>query len=117
MYSRVIRAAKKLYFTAKLESNAGNPKKTWETLNEILGKNRKSDSIEKININGIPSSDPSEISNHFNRFFTAVGQQISDSVPPVVKNAEEYINFNYGRQKKYLNYACKTPPLPMFLKQ
>ncbi len=72
VYSRVMRAAKKLYFTAKLESTAGNPKKTWG-VNEILGKNRKSDSVEKININGSPSSDPSEISNHFNRFFTAVG--------------------------------------------
>jgi hypothetical protein len=107
VYFRVIRAAKKLYFTAKLESNAGNPKKTWETLNEILGKNRKSDSVEKININGIPSSDPSEISNHFNRFFTAVGQQISDSVPPVVKNAEEYIN--YGRQIPELRLQNTTP--------
>jgi hypothetical protein len=102
-----MRAAKKLYFTAKLESNAGNPKKTWETLNEILGKNRKSDSVEKININGTPSSDPSEISNHFNRFFTAVGQQISDSVPPVAKNAEDYIN--YGRQIPDLHLQNTTP--------
>ncbi len=27
IYSRVLRAAKKLYFTSKLEANAGNPKK------------------------------------------------------------------------------------------
>jgi hypothetical protein len=38
IYQRVIRAAKKHYFTSKLEANASNPKKTWETLNEILGK-------------------------------------------------------------------------------
>jgi hypothetical protein len=54
VYSRVLRAAKKLYFTTKLESNAGNPKKIWETLNEITGKNRKTDSIERININPLP---------------------------------------------------------------
>jgi hypothetical protein len=33
IYQRVIRGAKKLYFTNKLEENLGNPKKTWETLN------------------------------------------------------------------------------------
>jgi hypothetical protein len=81
----VLRGAKKLYFTSKLETNAGNPKKTWETLNEILGKSRKTDKIEKININGTPSSNPTEIANHFNNFFTSIGQQISDNVPPVEK--------------------------------
>jgi hypothetical protein len=41
IYQRVSRAAKKLYFSSKLEANASNPKKTWETLNEILGKTKK----------------------------------------------------------------------------
>jgi len=36
-YHRVLRAAKKLYFQGKLRENAANPKKTWETLHEILG--------------------------------------------------------------------------------
>jgi hypothetical protein len=48
-----IRGAKKLYFTAKLRENAGNPKKTWETLNKILGKSRNSESVKSLNINGI----------------------------------------------------------------
>jgi hypothetical protein len=48
VYQRVLRAAKKLYFKSKLEQNANNPKKTWDTLNEILGKTKKSESVEKI---------------------------------------------------------------------
>jgi hypothetical protein len=94
VYQRVLRGAKKLYFTSKLETNAGNPKKTWETLNEILGKSRKTDKIEKININGTHCSNPTEIANHFNNFFTSIGQQISDNVPPVEKKAEDYDNYN-----------------------
>jgi hypothetical protein len=38
VYFRVLRAAKKLHFTHKINSNIGDSKKTWETLNEILGK-------------------------------------------------------------------------------
>jgi hypothetical protein len=96
MYQRVLRAAKKLYFTSKLEQNASNPRKTWETLNEILGKCKKSESIEKICVNGVNIHDPIAIANNFNNFFTAVGQQISDSVPPVSKNPEEYINYGHA---------------------
>jgi hypothetical protein len=58
IYQRVLRGAKKLYFTSKLEENAKNPKKTWETLNEILGKNKNGESVEKINIEGNLVSDP-----------------------------------------------------------
>ncbi len=59
-----------------------------------MGKKGSNEQIEKININGLPSSDPSEIANQFNKFFTDVGQQISDGVPPVDKNAEDYVNYN-----------------------
>jgi hypothetical protein len=72
----------------------GNPKRTWETLNEILGKSRNSETIEKINVNGIPTADPIEIANQFNAFFTTAGQQISDNVRPVNKLAEEYVNYD-----------------------
>jgi hypothetical protein len=38
IYQRTIRAAKKLHISKTLTENAGNPKKTWQTLNELLGK-------------------------------------------------------------------------------
>jgi hypothetical protein len=38
VYSRTIRAAKKLYIANKITEKANNPKKTWQTLNELLGK-------------------------------------------------------------------------------
>ncbi len=40
-YFRTLLGAKKLHITNKLNENVGNPKKTWETLNEILGKPKK----------------------------------------------------------------------------
>jgi hypothetical protein len=89
----VLRAAKKLYFTSKLQENASNPKKTWETLNEILGKNSKSETVDKISVNGTISSDPSEIANTFNNFFVSIGQEISNSVPPIAKSPEDYVNY------------------------
>ncbi len=39
--------------------------KTWETLNEILSNSKKSESVEKISVNGNTTSDPCEIANSF----------------------------------------------------
>jgi hypothetical protein len=39
-YFKIVRAAKKFYFKNKLQANTKNPKKTWETLNEALGKEK-----------------------------------------------------------------------------
>ncbi len=79
----------------------------WEMLNEILGKQKNGDCVEKINIEGQPVSDPPSIANHFNRFFTTVGKQISESVIPVTKNAEDYID--YGRDIPDFNLQNTTP--------
>jgi hypothetical protein len=40
IYCRTLRAAKKIYFQNKLQANIKNPKKTWEILNEALGKQK-----------------------------------------------------------------------------
>jgi hypothetical protein len=107
IYQRVLRAAKKLYFTSKLQANASSPKKTWEVLNEILGKSKKAETVEKIHVNGTTTTDPSEIANCFNDFFVSVGQQISNSVPPVAKNPEEFVN--YGREVPDMLMQNTTP--------
>jgi len=65
------------------------------------------DTVDKINIAGIPESDPSKIANQFNQFFTTIGKQISENVMPVRKNPEEYIN--YGREIPELNLQNTTP--------
>jgi hypothetical protein len=107
VYQRTIRAAKKLYISGKITENAKKPKKTWQTLNEILGKETKSATVSQININGTISSDSHMIANHFNQFFTNVGQEISNSVPPIAKKPEDYIN--YGRQIPPLLLRNTTP--------
>jgi hypothetical protein len=44
-YFKIVRAAKKLYFKSKLEANTKNFKKTWETLNEALGKDKSNKNV------------------------------------------------------------------------
>jgi hypothetical protein len=106
-YFRVLRGAKKLYFTSKLQENAKNSKKTWETLNEILGKSKQKESLSKITIDDVPESDPLKIANHFNSFFTSIGKKISEDVQNVAMQPEDYIN--YDRIIPELSLGNTTP--------
>lgn len=72
-----------------------------------MGRKKKSETIEKININGLPVSDPQKIATEFNSFFSRVGTEISNSVPPVDKKPEDYIN--YGREIPNRNLTNTTP--------
>ncbi len=85
---------KKLHYSNKLEENAKHSKKTWDTINEVQGKSKKSENVDKININGTLESDPLKIAQEFNLFFTRVGKQISQSIPTVSRAPEDYINYN-----------------------
>jgi hypothetical protein len=107
LYFKTLRAMKKLYFSSKLEENAKNSKNTWETINEVQGKSKKSNSVNKININGVEETDPLKIATEFNLFFTRVGQQISNSIPPVSKAPEDYVS--YDHQIPNLRLGNTTP--------
>ena len=69
-------------------------KKTWDTINEVQGKPKKSENVDKININGTLETDPLKIAQEFNLFFTRVGKQISQSIPTVSRAPEDYFNYN-----------------------
>jgi hypothetical protein len=107
VYQRTIQAAEKLHISNKLTENAKKPQKTWQTLNELLGKNSKSDTVSQINVNGTISSDKIVIANRFNEFFTGIGEEISNSVPPVDKKPEDYVE--YGRPIPPLQLGNTTP--------
>jgi hypothetical protein len=107
IYQRLIRAAKKRYIADKLTENASNPKKTWQTLNEILGREGKSGSVSQISINGDITNDPEKIANHFNNFFTSAGKNISEAVMHVTKKAEDYVD--YGHDIPPMSLGNTTP--------
>ena len=107
LYFKTLRAMKKLHYSNKFEENAKNSKKTWDTINEVQGRPKKSESVDKININGALETDPLKIATEFNSFFTRVGKHISNSIPPVSKAPEDYINYN--RDIPNLNLGNTTP--------
>ena len=91
LYNSILRASKKLYYKDQISKNRKNPKKIWELIKEVSTGQKTTQPIEKIKINDTLIEDKQQIAKHFNNFFTKIGQEISDSVPPIAKKPSEYI--------------------------
>ena len=76
--NRLRRAAMKNYYYNKLQENVSNMRATWQTLNEILGRQpRKETVIKRLTNNGKEITDPMEIANELNNYFARVGENQS----------------------------------------
>ena len=103
IYNSLIRLSKKIYFEQGLRKYKSNPKKTWELLNEITCRKAKKKGVTKIVSGDTTLSDPTQIANTLNNFFTNIGSQIADSVKEThvdprlnMPQIDENIKFDIG---------------------
>ena len=76
-----IRKAKKDYFYQKFLSYKGDIRKTWDSINFVLGRKRKcSGEIQVIKQGNSSVSCGKDIATSFNRYFSTVGNLISNSI-------------------------------------
>jgi hypothetical protein len=66
----------------------------WQILNHRQKAKVENQSVSELNVNGTLSNDNLTMANHFNRFFTNVGREISISVPPIAKRPDEFIFYD-----------------------
>ena len=90
--NNAVRDAKRNYYLFNLIQSERNPKKTWEVLNEILGRNpNKNCNISKLITPNGTVTQPMDISNGLNNYFSSIGQDLNHNVPPASKNFNEYM--------------------------
>ena len=76
--SKLNEKAKELYFKKKL-SNCKNPKTTWNTLNELMSRNRKKNPVTLRNNSGVVV-DEKKIVDIFNEYFSSVGERMGSHI-------------------------------------
>jgi Reverse transcriptase (RNA-dependent DNA polymerase) len=94
VYNKLLRASKKMYYKDHIQANKRDPKKLWKLLKEVSTGEEGQSKIEKITEDGKVISNPTEIANHFNKFFSSIGNKISESVLPTEKDACDYVDAN-----------------------
>ena len=91
--SYAIRNFRSEYFTKKLAECNGELKKTWQTLKQAMNRKIKSNSIDKLNVNGEEINDKMKIAESYNEYFTDIGKKLASSPPSPASDAniDEYI--------------------------
>lgn len=64
-----IKAAKKLFYNNKFFETNGDPRKTWQIINDLISRKAVNSSIREINLNGTAISELFDLSNAFNDQF------------------------------------------------
>jgi len=78
----LLRASKKNYITNKIENHKDNTKQIWQTLNHLLGRNKKSKFPDFFTAkDGNKISDSKLIAEHFNSFFANIGKSLASDIP------------------------------------
>ena len=86
-----IRKTKRSYFLTNIEVNKNNPKKTWKTLNSLLGKKSKNTIVRNIKVEGHDITEPKKIAELFNNYFVNVGPSLANEIPATSSKPEANI--------------------------
>ena len=79
--NKLLRTAKKNYFSNQLENEKRNIKNTWKVLNNALNKNQYRPCNTEFNLNGTVINNPTQVSDHFNDFFINIGPNQVSQIP------------------------------------
>ena len=92
--SMLTRISKKTFFHKYFEENLTNIKKTWEGINDLLGRKqnvRKNITSLKCPGNDRISYNSSEFPNIMNKYFSSIGHNLASKMPNPPKQFSEYL--------------------------
>ena len=87
-----LRRAERLHYDHLFAQHRNNLRKSWAVIKDLIHrKKRENDQNFSLEINGVETTDPSIISNTFNKYFVNVGPLLAESIPPSTSNPIDYI--------------------------
>ena len=100
LYNKIVRKSKQMFIDSNFKKIQKNPKKTWDFLKETTFGCKTNHQINEMVVNGNCTKDPKLISENFNKFFSDIGKNISDSGISTEKKPEDYVpDYNVNKPK------------------
>ena len=95
--NKTIRNAQKEYYKSLIKQYSNNCIGLWKTLGSIISKKKRETKINKLKIDGKDITDPTQIANKVNDFFTNVGPKL----------ANKFKNDNPNNFMKFMGESCQ----------
>ena len=92
--NHLIRINKKKHYNDFFKNNAENVKKIWQEINKLVHRNEAKQDILGIRIGNKIMTDPIEIGNKFNKYFTSIAKQLSEGIKSD-NNYKDYMDPSY----------------------
>ena len=80
-----------MHYKSFFSENANNIKKTWNEINKILNRKRKTQQNFNLSINGSVTTDKTKIANNFNQYFINVADSLSKKIPQINNQYQDYL--------------------------
>ena len=88
----IIRRSKRNYYIGRFSQFKCDIKRTWNTINSLLGKSMKrSIVINEMKIDGEVSMDNLKIANSLNDYFSSIASEVDNSIPVGVGSSMSYL--------------------------
>ena len=71
-----IKQAKEQYYKNALLNTEGDPRKTWQIINELTSRKTHNSSVKEIKLDNNSIYDPHELSSTFNDYFSSIGRHL-----------------------------------------
>jgi hypothetical protein len=104
--NKLVRVAEKNFYKLKLESSAGNVKKTWQIVKNILNKNNNSELVDSFNSSNGKITDKNEVVEKFNEYFANIGPTLANKIPKATVTHESFLE---GSFKKSFSLFLTSP--------
>ena len=86
--TNLLRTSEKMYYRDKFLEAKNDIKNTWKVIKFIIGKNRKTECIKELTINGTTVTDEERIANKMNDYFVNIGSTLAKKYLTLVEIIE-----------------------------
>ena len=102
LFNKTKRLIKESYYKQLLEQYKNDIRKTWNVMNNLIGRSRDKSGIADIfTINGKDETDHNIISNEFCNYFTDVGRNLANKIPKSNNTYHYYMPQNSNHNSIY----------------
>jgi len=89
--TKLIRRSKSRYYFNKFNACRNNPKATWQTINNIMSRNRSQSTVREIRDGCRVLGEPVDIANNFNSYFSDIATSLDSNIPFVNASPMDYL--------------------------
>ena len=90
--NNAIKIAKKSYNLKSFTACDGNSRKTWEIINEVMGRKSEKAIINELEFEDKKLTDPTKIAEGFNKFFAEIGPKLPENIEDIDICFDKFVN-------------------------